>query len=149
MFFFLIEKRTWTTEQCLTLICLKHQADSRFKEYHDSEQLWQQLVVQMNEKFFSEFTGFELETAWSHFNLQYELNLENLKSKGVNTVRWKYFAVMDEIRGGTREISEICVPRPGEALVDEFRKLQSTTKPLRISERNVSYLNYNGCVFSL
>jgi hypothetical protein len=94
-----------------------------FKSYDKAPTLWREIASQMNINFLSDFTASEVESVWNHCNINYEINLENLKSKGVDTVNWKYFAVMDEIRGDTREIAELCVPRPGESLLSEFQKL--------------------------
>lgn len=114
------------------LLHLRNQADEKFKEVYDNAPyLWRDLACQMNANFLSNFSASELESVWKHCIINYDINLENLKSKGVNTVKWKYFAVMDEIRGGTQQISDICVPKPGEHLLKDFQKL---------SQKNPSYV---------
>lgn len=98
--------------------------DSKFREsYENTPHLWKELTNQMNEKFLTDFSASELECVWNHCVITYEINLENLKSKGVDTVKWKYFAVLDELLGGTSEISDICIPRPGEHLLKKFNRI--------------------------
>lgn len=105
--------------------------ESKFKQSYDkSPNFWREIASQMNIHFLSDFTAGELESVWNHFNISYEINLENLKSKGVNSISWKYFAIMDEVRGGTREIAELCVPRPGESLLKEFQKISRKSPTL-------------------
>ncbi|XP_065221292.1 uncharacterized protein LOC135846238 [Planococcus citri] len=122
------ERRIWTTEMCLMLFYLRWKADSKLLENYDKDQLWRSIAGEMNAKFFTDFNAEEVESAWKYCLMTYDTNLENLKSKGVNTVKWKYFAVMDELRGGTSEISDICVPRPGEKMLRKFIKIKSNNE---------------------
>lgn len=115
----------WTTEQCLSLLCWRHQAEDKFiGSFDNQKRCWEELAVRLNEKFLADFSADEVSFVWNRCNLLYELNLECLKSKGVDAVQWKYFAVMDEIRGGTKEISEICIPKPGNHLLTEFNSIR-------------------------
>lgn len=133
-FYYFTERRKWTTEMILTLLHLRHQADNRFKEnFQNTFYLWKELASQMSERLMTDFSTSELESVWNHCVITYEINLENLKSKGVDTIKWRYFAVIDELLGGTSEISDICVPRPGENLLKKFRKLQMRSDSLRAS----------------
>ena len=110
------------------LIFLRNEVDSEFqKSYEEDSNQWREIASQMNLSFLSDFTAKESESVWNHCNISYEVNLETLKSKGVDAVSWKYFAVMDELRGGTRTITDLCVPRPGECWLEEFKRLRRPT----------------------
>lgn len=120
----ILDERIWSTEQCLSLICWRYQAENKFTgSFEDQLRCWEELVGRLNEKFLVDFSVDEVVFVWNQCNILYKLNLEKLKSEGVDAVQWKYFAVMDEIRGGTKEISEICIPKPGDYLLADFRSM--------------------------
>lgn len=106
------------------MLCWRHQDENKFiGSFEDQLPHWEKLSGRLNEKFSTDFTVDELVLVWNQCNILYEFNLEKLKSEGVDAVQWKYFAVMDEIRGGTKEISEICIPKPGDYLLADFHSL--------------------------
>jgi len=90
----------------------------------EKDLLWYGLVTKMNICLDSNaaIESCEAESIWNQCVQHYESNLEKLKNEGPQNVSWPYFAIMDQMLGGTIEISDDCHPRPGEYLVPLFMK---------------------------
>lgn len=88
----------------------------------EKDMLWYDLVTKMNKSLGAnaDIESYEAESLWNQCVEQYEENLDKLKSEGPQDVKWPYFAIMDQMLGGTIEIPDICHPRPGEELVPVF-----------------------------
>lgn len=122
---FLIEIRLWTQEMILLLLSLRRSMADRFdhaSKESEKDLIWYDLVTKMNNSLDAnaDIESYEVESLWNQCVQHYELNLEKLKNEGPQNVRWPYFAIMDQMLGGTIEISDDCHPRPGEELVPVF-----------------------------
>ncbi|XP_050537400.1 uncharacterized protein LOC126903311 [Daktulosphaira vitifoliae] len=119
------EIRLWTQEMILLLFSLRHSMADRFDtatKETEKDLLWFDLVTKMNKNLGSnaDIESYEAESLWNQCVEQYEENLNKLKVEGPQDVKWPYFAIMDQMLGGTIEIPDVCHPRPGEELVPVF-----------------------------
>lgn len=123
--FFFIELRLWTQEMILLLLTLKRSMTDNFdhaSSVAEKNLLWHDLVTKMNHCLNDNdnIESREAESLWNQCVQNYEFNLTKLKIEGPQNVDWPYFAIMDQMLGGTIEIPDTCHPRPGEELVPVF-----------------------------
>lgn len=122
---FLTEIRLWTQEMILLLFSLRRNMADRFDHatnVTEKDLLWYDLVTKMNKSLGTnaDIESYEAESLWNQCVEQYEENLDKLKAEGPQDVKWPYFAIMDQMLGGTIEIPNMNHPRPGEELVPIF-----------------------------
>jgi len=121
----------------LLLLSLRRSMADRFDhatKETEKDLLWYELVTRMNKSLDGniEIESYEAESLWNQCVEQYEDNLEKLKAEGPQNVKWPYFAIMDQMLGGTIEIPDVCHPRPGEDLVPVF--MQGVWKQSEVRE---------------
>lgn len=109
----------------LLLLSLRRSMADRFdhaSKESEKDLLWYGLVTKMNKclGMSADIESYEAESLWNQCVQQYEENLDKLKAEGPQNIRWPYFAIMDQMLGGTIEIPNVCHPRPGEELVPVF-----------------------------
>lgn len=109
----------------LLLLSLRRSMADRFdhaSKESEKDLLWYGLVTKMNKclGMNADVESYEAESLWNQCVQQYEENLDKLKAEGPQNIRWPYFAIMDQMLGGTIEIPDVCHPRPGEELVSVF-----------------------------
>lgn len=109
----------------LLLLSLRRSMADRFdhaSKESEKDLLWYGLVTKMNKclGMNADIESYEAESLWNQCVQQYEENLDKLKAEGPQNIRWPYFAIMDQMLGGTIEIPDVCHPRPGEELVPVF-----------------------------
>lgn len=109
----------------LLLLSLRRSMADRFdhaSKESEKDLLWYSLVTKMNKclGLNADIESYEAESLWNQCVQQYEENLDKLKAEGPQNIRWPYFAIMDQMLGGTIEIPDFCHPRPGEELVPVF-----------------------------
>lgn len=132
-----IEIRLWTQEMILLLFLLRRSMADRFDhatKESEKELLWFDLVTKMNKSLITnaDIEPYEAESLWNQCVERYEENLDKLKAEGPLDVKWPYFAIMDQMLGGTIEIPDGCYPRPGEELVPAF--MQGVWKQSEVRE---------------
>ncbi|XP_022162639.1 uncharacterized protein LOC111028332 [Myzus persicae] len=131
------EIRLWTQEMILLLFSLRRSMADRFDhatKETEKDLLWYELVTKMNKSLGgnADIESYEAESLWNQCVEQYEENLDKLKAEGPQNVKWPYFAIMDQMLGGTIEIPGVCHPRPGEDLVPVF--MQGVWKQSEVRE---------------
>lgn len=121
----------------LLLFSLRRSMADRFDhatKETEKDLLWFDLVTKMNKNLDvnADIESYEAESLWNQCVEHYEENLEKLKIEGPEKVKWPYFAIMDQMLGGTVEIPDVCHPRPGEELVPVF--MQGVWKQSEVRE---------------
>lgn len=126
----------------LLLFSLRRSMTNQF-DYANKETekdlLWYDLVTKMNKNLGTniDIESYEAESLWNQCVDQYEENLNTLKAEGPQNVKWPYFAIMDQMLGGTIEIPDVHHPRPGEELVPVF--MQGVWKQSEVREMLNNY----------
>lgn len=131
------EIRLWTQEMILLLFSLRRSMTNQFdhaNKENEKDLLWYDLATKMNKNLGTnaDIESYEAESLWNQCVDQYEENLNILKAEGPQNVKWPYFAIMDQMLGGTIEIPDVHHPRPGEGLVPVF--MQGVWKESEVQE---------------
>nr|XP_018907736.1 PREDICTED: uncharacterized protein LOC109037485 [Bemisia tabaci] len=132
------EKKEWTTEVYLMFFILKHKYSKVMKEPRMKFKVYAEIANKMNDEFGTDLTAKRIDDRWRNWVQTYESNLAKLNSQGIEAVKWKYFAIMDELHGSQAKEILGDTPRPGEYLVKLFK-----TGTWRIKRKSDS-LSVNG-----
>lgn len=87
------------------LIQVRGDMDVEFTKTKYKFRLWERVAMKLNESLLNiKVTAKDCDDKWRNIVATYRKNIDKMKSFGDNSVRWEYFAAMDNILKGTRDL---------------------------------------------